>query len=822
MIIIGIALLAFIVGDFTQIIPSISNKYTIVRVGSTKIKASQGQNQYDIYYRQNVQLYRWMAPNWDQNGDDFDEFIHDMTWSQIKQETLLDKELKSVGLAFTKEMKENVITKLVNCLKQGYTNEAEYNLFVVASRMVENGVPVQQVIAFFQNIEDYKESNPDLYNVYEAIQRQAILAAKANTYFGMANNGIYFSQKLLAQMEKDNVETNATIAAINLNDPAFDKLTFDISDKEAKQYFKEHKDRYTLRQTVKDIDLVYFPVDATPEDIAAANAKANEFFTDLTNSNSIAEFTQSKRRIENTDMVYSMKDARNKSPYIYNNKTAFFTQTDTLLYLKPGESAFQKLHLLNRSTSYVQPMDPVLDSLLHPATITESNAFIAPRANQTNDFIYFGQVRDLQLRPDSIQYTFLAFDYKTDNNKDAIYTKERARAIADSLKLLIDGDSTAMFNHLATYGPKDKDGKIDTTRRTEWMIDFPQDTITYNLFNHMIIASKNECCIEEMEGRIALVQVLDKTEPILKSQYVLFPVPMAPSAATTKSIAQQATNLATSSENVDDMNAKAKKLSNAQIINATDITGMRGTISINNQVALHCRQAISWAYNEDKNADNEPGKVSSVFFKGKLVADISSQMSGRQNTVICDAYIVAGVRAHIEIKDPDFKMIKDRVIRDMKAEKKKEAVEAQLKKELNGTNLEELATKYNSMAQKTNIHFSEYQNYESSLVGKLSTLKAGSSAVVSGDQMVYLVKVENINTEYKHPAGNQAYNYFAHQTALNKYVAAFGQYNMYTQSMNVNYPIYSIVPQLAYNDIEDNTKILDKRHNFYGNTNSNR
>ena len=202
MIIIGIALLAFIVGDFTQIIPSISNKYTIVRVGSTKIKASQGQNQYDIYYRQNVQLYRWMAPNWDQNGDDFDEFIHDMTWSQIKQETLLDKELKSVGLAFTKEMKENVITKLVNCLKQGYTNEAEYNLFVVASRMVENGVPVQQVIAFFQNIEDYKESNPDLYNVYEAIQRQAILAAKANTYFGMANNGIYFSQKLLAQMEK--------------------------------------------------------------------------------------------------------------------------------------------------------------------------------------------------------------------------------------------------------------------------------------------------------------------------------------------------------------------------------------------------------------------------------------------------------------------------------------------------------------------------------------------------------------------------------------------------------------------------------------------
>ena len=56
MIIIGIALLAFIVGDLTHVIPSITNRYLVVQVNDNKVRYDR-DNTYQTYYEQNRLLF---------------------------------------------------------------------------------------------------------------------------------------------------------------------------------------------------------------------------------------------------------------------------------------------------------------------------------------------------------------------------------------------------------------------------------------------------------------------------------------------------------------------------------------------------------------------------------------------------------------------------------------------------------------------------------------------------------------------------------------------------------------------------------------------
>ena len=100
MIIIGIALLAFIVGDLTNVINPF--RYRLIQVGDKTISMSNHENEYSTNYNQNRQLFELIQNV--TNDEEFDQQLHEFTWQQIKHEALLDKELANVGLSFSKEM----------------------------------------------------------------------------------------------------------------------------------------------------------------------------------------------------------------------------------------------------------------------------------------------------------------------------------------------------------------------------------------------------------------------------------------------------------------------------------------------------------------------------------------------------------------------------------------------------------------------------------------------------------------------------------------------------------------------------------------------
>lgn len=853
MIIIGLALLAFIVGDLTNVVNTGRN--TVVRVGDTKLSADQNGNLYSEYYQQNLEYLKVKYVQNNQsilldNNAVLEEQAHNLTWMQIKREALLDEQLADLGMTFTKEMKaeisENVLkSEEMSMFVQYFLSEEMENIQDGQSANYLYQA-IGQAVQSPENMETKLNKESNLYKTYKAIERSAILQAKENAYFGMASTSIHFSQKMMEQMAKENDCFKGQMVAINFDHPEFDKIKVEVSDSEAKAYFKEHKDRYTLRQDVKNVDLAMFVVNNTPADDNAAKEKATELYNKMVNSPSIADFTANQYELDKIDFAYGQNS---NDPYSFNysnNSTyASFAQVDTTLYLKKGETAMQKRNSLSLNpkgySAHASAIDTNIDNRLHPAALAAPQ-FIEPMI--IGQVIYFGQLRDVQNRPDSIRVARLFFQYTDEAKGEKEMTEEQAMAKALEVKAQLDGkDTNAILPYL-------KDYSFDTVLHPFYMVDGASfdalgrlcysnsDTANSNQFNNLINVDTNHCFIrhDERNKVISLDMVISKSAPIAKSQYVLYPVPMMPSTNTSKDVQRNAAKAA-NCQSANDLAATASKLG-GQVMNVA-LTNMQGTIQRNSGFyeIIDCREAVKWVYSDDKKAGNEVGSVASNPFKGSVT--YINPMTGE--SMSREIFIVAGIKSSISMKKPSFNAMKETVIADLKAEKKKAAVMARLKKEFNGSNLAEMANKYGSRAQMMNVFFSEYDfanqyeqriAMESAAIGKISTLAAGKHAVVDGEQYAYIVKVDAVEKskslkEQTDEITKQIVAMYQVEESVAKVqakmyaslryqVAAYQTALINTAANQGNYPVADVVKELVYNNLENDTKVIDHRHVFYG------
>ncbi|MCQ2265616.1 MAG: SurA N-terminal domain-containing protein, partial [Bacteroidales bacterium] len=100
MVIIGFALLAFIVGDFTQLTNLFSDKYTMASINGEKLN-----DQYSKEYEENTALWKMLYNK--QSLEESETYqIHELTWQNLVETKLLDKQLDKLGLQYSDEMIE--------------------------------------------------------------------------------------------------------------------------------------------------------------------------------------------------------------------------------------------------------------------------------------------------------------------------------------------------------------------------------------------------------------------------------------------------------------------------------------------------------------------------------------------------------------------------------------------------------------------------------------------------------------------------------------------------------------------------------------------
>ena len=657
-IIIGLALLAFIVGDFSSLRAIFSDQYTMASIDGEKIN-----EQYSKEYEENSALWKLLYKK--QTLEETENYqLHELTWNNLVESKLLDKQLNKLGLQYSDEMIEAATDEMIASLRTNRPNQ----LLAQMVNVLAEQVGVENALGFISNIEDYRgtEGTADLYNAYKAIQRFNITDAKRMHYYAMAQGALYFSDKMAEQLATQNKSTMASFAMLNPYMPAFNDVVPSISEKEMKQWYNEHKASFTVTERMRDIDVAVFPITPSAEDLQTIEDSVRAEYQRFVDAPSLLEFNlaEDKGLVDST--YYTADDIT-------------IDELDSLIFKRP------------------------VGSMIEPFTY--------------QDIVwYYGKVYGSEMRPDSVMVAYLVVDYKTSvQNPNGTRSKKQARLLSDSLNTLLKGGAN-IFELMPDYMAGRQAG--DTTL---WV---PERGTIPSLYNEFVHTNVGGTYVYSAGSAFVVYQVLAKTTPMEKRQFVIYTTEITPSEATVKSIKSSATTLAAAATNADEL-IDAANAQGVQVLRGTNVKAMDATIS----QLPNCREIVSWAFTKDMKVDD----VSDVI-------NLSNKI-----------YAVAAIRNIREKGEQKFDAVKTDIENQLKAEKKVEMIAQNANEELaKGSSLQELAGKYSTTLMDSIPLTYLADNYmnrgiEDLAIARIFNMPANSSKAIAGKNYVYLVQVSDFN-----------------------------------------------------------------------------
>ena len=393
LVIIGLALLAFILGDLSNVTRTFSNKYVMAKIDGKKM-----DQQYSKQYEENTALIRLLQGKTSLEDNETYQ-IHETTWQQMLQDQVMDKQLAKLGMTYTNQMiedyKENMIASL---------STQQPNQFIAQfANALANLYGPENAMSIISNIESLanNDQTKDIYNAYQALVRFAISAEKSQQYFALAQNSIYFSDPMAKKLAKDNNMAMVSLMTVNPELTTFQSLKPEVSEKEMKEFYNTHKEElFNVQAKNRDINVAVFPINPTAGDLKAIEDSVRKDFTAFTEAASIAEFNAAKG--------HGMVDS------------TYYKESD-----------------INLSE---------LDSLIFKSSV---GSYIEPFTYENVKW-YFGKVFGVASRPDSVLVATIELPFKTAQYKEAPYSKKEARLLADSLRQVITS-GTSIFSLQPNY-----------------------------------------------------------------------------------------------------------------------------------------------------------------------------------------------------------------------------------------------------------------------------------------------------------------------------------------------------------------------------------
>ncbi|MCL2291017.1 MAG: SurA N-terminal domain-containing protein [Bacteroidetes bacterium] len=508
MCIIGVALLAFVMGDITQLSALFSDKYTMV-----KINGKQLDEEYRIRLEQNTALWKIFYEK--SNLDETEIYqVHDMTWNQLVEQTIIEEQFKDLGLSFTKEMQSEVAANMLASLQTPQPNQLLYRLVSFIAQQVS----IEEAIGFIANIEEYRTESQvrELYNAYKAIERFALIDQQKTRYMALAKNTINFSDEALRYFAASNNTMLAQAATFFPTAAQFNDIQATVTDKEVRDWFNKHKNRYRIRENSRDIDVAIFPIQPSAEDLVAIQDTAVNRAARLRGAASLEDY--------HISMMYGQLDS---------------------IYFKRGDIQIDTLAKL----IFDRPVGSFIEPIEHEGMVW-----------------YYGKTYGAAKRPDSVHVAYLIVDFKTDRNPNANRTQEEARVTADSLKNLLQRGAN-IFQMIPEFlGGR----RVDDT--TFWAAEH---TTYPELYNALLT---NRIYVQDASGAFVIYQVLEHTTPVEKRQFVIYTEEIKPSDATIKAIRNQAMQLQAESNSAEELMVNAAQ-KGIQVIQGKNVTSMMSGIS---------------------------------------------------------------------------------------------------------------------------------------------------------------------------------------------------------------------------------------------------
>ncbi len=273
LVIIAVALLAFIVGDaLTNSRNIFGNRTTVAEIDGTKIDFMDYQNKRNELSNQ-IEAQRRYNPNM----QDYDsQILAQYALNELVGETLLNQAVDKLGIIVTGDqlryyMLDNPVNQNLGTLIQQ-----------LQSANIAVQTPEQAYKAIFQpqTVGKTEADMAGFKNMWLALENETKSMIAQQSYMRLLQ-GTFAANDLDKKLIQDGYATVADVTYAMLPYGNLDEKKYPVSDSELKEAYNRDKNRYRVDEATKTISFINVSVAPSSKDIAASNALSDKVMAEL-------------------------------------------------------------------------------------------------------------------------------------------------------------------------------------------------------------------------------------------------------------------------------------------------------------------------------------------------------------------------------------------------------------------------------------------------------------------------------------------------------------------------------------------------------------
>ena len=515
--IVGIAIIAFILGDLTKNNNSIPDMGKVGNTVMTRQRFDDLTSQMENNYKMQQQVAQVPAEVQSQ--------IREQVWQNFVDETLLEEQTSKLGLQVsTAEVSDMYTGQFLHpYMRQNFTNPqtGQYD-YAYVNRIIEN----------FDQLDTAQRLQ------WVELEKAVKKDRQQQKYAGMVTSGFYMPKAIAAKVSELNGEVaNVRLVALPFYTVSDDEVT--LTDADYKAYYDEHRAEFRVTEEMRDLDFITFPVNPTPQDLAAIEADVRKVW---------AEFD-------------TLSDS--EIPFFVNGESH-----------RSYDSSYVK------ASSFRAPLSDQIAA-------AEAGTKIEP-VIVGNEWM-MAKVLKTAVRPDSLRASVIYILNSNAGGGITTRSNDQAKHLADSVLALLNGNKMTFEAALEQFS--DDPQKNETKGDMQWQLDGG-----YGFLNEQIVNTPvgGHFVFEHPQGiGYFVVKVTDKTPASKKYRVALITREIEPSKATNDAVFAAAHKFAAANRTLVSFEASAQQ-ENLQVRNARTNLMTENLAGVSN-----ARQVIQWAFNEE-------------------------------------------------------------------------------------------------------------------------------------------------------------------------------------------------------------------------------
>jgi len=515
--VVGIAIVAFIIGDLTKNQRGVPDMGKIGDQTITYARYNEKVEEMEESYKAQQNIAQIPA--------EVEYQLRDQVWQNLVTETLTDKEFEKLGLQLTNaELNDMYMGTFIHpYIRQIFTDPQTGNFNVAA---------VKQYMSNFDNLDTAQRMQ------LVEIEKNVTEDRKQQKYSALISRGMYMP-KAIAQQIADMGSKLSNVTAINCS---YQSLSDDeagaLTDQDYQNYYNKHKAEFRLRDEIREIDYVIYPVVPTAQDMANIQAEVEKTWDEFQT-----------------------------------------ISADELTFFVNAESSRNYDSTYRKASEFTSPMDSALMA-------AGEGSYISPRI-AGNEWV-MAKVLNIANRPDSLRASTI-YIFNSNAGGNITRSDEQAKQLADSVMNVLR--SGAMTFEEAVSKFSDDPQKSQNNGDMGWNLDGGYGFINEDIVN----TPEGSYFVKKHPQEVGyfLVKVTGKTTPHRKYRVATITREIAASEATSRNIYNEANKFAGNNRTYAEMTATAQA-ENLQVRNAMVSAMQYGIGGVSN-----ARSIIQWAYNED-------------------------------------------------------------------------------------------------------------------------------------------------------------------------------------------------------------------------------